>query len=160
MITTYSRAISLIRRSMTLALSAVAILGSVFFFSAAPAVAEEIVVYKSPSCGCCGNWVKHIRQSGFDVVVKDLDDMDTIKRQAGIPEELQSCHTASVGGYLVEGHVPASDIKRMLTERPAIKGLTIPGMPASAPGMDAPGKVPYTVLTFDAKGKTGVYSKY
>ena len=125
-----------------------------------PTVAEEMVVYKDPSCGCCGKWVSHMRRNGFSVVVHDVDDMDPIKRKAGIPDSMESCHTAFVGDYSVEGHVPASDVKRMLEQHLNVKGLATPGMPASAPGMDSPEGEPYTVFTFNAKGKTNVFANY
>ena len=125
-----------------------------------PSMAEEVVVYKDASCECCGRWVGHMRRNGFSVVVNNVDDMDTIKRKAGVPYAMDSCHTAYVGDYLVEGHVPATDIKRMLADRPSIKGLAVPGMPASAPGMDSPDGEPYTVLAFSASGSTRVYAAY
>jgi hypothetical protein len=119
-----------------------------------------MVVYKSPTCGCCGKWVDHARASGFAVSVKDLDDMTPIKTRYKVPGQLQSCHTAVVGGYVIEGHVPAADIHRLLKEKPSVVGLTIPGMPQSAPGMDMKPHQAYEVLAFDAQGKTSTYAKH
>ena len=123
-------------------------------------MAEAVTVYKDPACECCGRWVDHLRRNGFTVVVNTVAEMNPVKRRAGIPETLESCHTAEVGGYAVEGHVPAKEIKRMLSERPAIRGLAVPGMPSSAPGMDSPEREPFTVIAFDAGGVTGVFASY
>ena len=119
----------------------------------------EITVYRSPSCGCCKAWEDYLRKNGF--VVKDIlqDDLSQIKAESGVTSKLASCHTAIVGGYVVEGHVPAADIQRMLTEKPKIVGISAPGMPGAGPGMDT-GKDPYEVLAFDAKGKTTVWAKH
>jgi hypothetical protein len=129
---------------------------------ALPAVADasSVTVYKSPTCGCCTGWVTHMRQHGFRVKTEDLTDLQPIKTRHGVPDELQSCHTALVGGYIVEGHVPADLVERLLRERPRIVGLAVPGMPVGSPGMEVPG-VPadrYRVLTFDRSGKTGVFA--
>jgi len=129
-------------------------------FGSDRATAEEVVVYKSPSCGCCGKWALHLRQNGFHVSVKNIDNISPVKEQAGVPYNLESCHTAFVGGYVVEGHVPMENIRKILDERPRIKGLAVPGMPASAPGMDSPNPEPYTVYSFDADGTTEVYASY
>ena len=119
-----------------------------------------MVVYKSPSCGCCAKWVEHMRAQGFTVSVRDLQDMDPIKTRYQIGEKFRSCHTAIVAGYVIEGHVPAEDVKRLLRERPRITGLTIPGMPPSAPGMDLKPTRPYAVLALDPKGNTTVFAKH
>jgi hypothetical protein len=119
-----------------------------------------MVVYKSPTCGCCSKWVDHIRAAGFTASVKDLDDMTPIKARYKVAEPLQSCHTAIVGGYVVEGHVPAADVKRLLKEKPKVLGLTIPGMPQSAPGMDMTPHRPYEVLSFDEQGKTTLFARH
>jgi hypothetical protein len=123
--------------------------------------AEEPVVsvWKDRNCGCCGGWVTHMRAAGFRVEVTNSDDMPTIKRMTGVPDNLQSCHTARVDGYVIEGHVPASDIRRLLAERPKALGLTIPGMPASAPGMDIPGH-PYKVLLFGPGAGNRVFATH
>lgn len=144
--------------------SATSIIGISMLLTPVPSVAEEtgneVIVYKDASCECCGRWVSHMRQNGFSVTVKNMDDMSLIKSLTGIPENMESCHTASIGNYLVEGHVPASDVKRMLTQKPAIKGLAVPGMPMSAPGMDSPENEPYTVFSFDSKGSVKTYAAY
>ncbi|TXH66835.1 MAG: DUF411 domain-containing protein [Lysobacteraceae bacterium] len=97
-----------------------------------------MVVHKSPTCGCCGAWVEHMRAAGFSVEVRDTDDLGPIKEALGVPYGKGSCHTAEVGGYVVEGHVPAEDVKRLLAEKPHAKGLALPGMPAGSPGMEMP----------------------
>jgi hypothetical protein len=118
-----------------------------------------ITVYRSESCGCCKKWEEHMRHNGF--VVKSIvqDDLSEIKAESGVSANLRSCHTAIVGGYVVEGHVPAGDVLRLLKEKPKVVGLTAPGMPQSSPGMDM-GKEPFEVLSFDAKGKTAVWAKH
>ncbi len=153
------------RRSVLMALGGVAAAaaGAVAFaglFGSDRAAAGGIVVYKSPSCGCCGNWAKHLRRNGFDVSVKNIDNISPVKERAGIPDDLESCHTAFISGYVVEGHVPAEDIRKILAERPKIRGLAVPGMPASAPGMDSPDREPYTVYSFGEDGKAEVYASY
>lgn len=121
--------------------------------------APTITVYKTPTCGCCTAWVEHLREHGFEVETHDLPRLDQIKARYGVTRELESCHTAVVDGYVVEGHVPADLIERMLKERPQIAGLTVPGMPMGSPGMEGPRKDPYDVLTFDRDGKTTVYDR-
>ncbi|MCC2113688.1 MAG: DUF411 domain-containing protein [Hyphomicrobiales bacterium] len=121
---------------------------------------QTMTVWKSPWCGCCGNWVKHMEEAGFTVEVREIEDLDIVKRQAGIPEKLQSCHTATVGGYIVEGHVPASDVKRLLQEQPKVGGLAVPGMPSGSPGMEDGSHDPYEVLTFSRNGDTTVFNRY
>lgn len=101
-----------------------------------PASAAEISVYKTPSCGCCTEWVEHLEQNGFEVTVHSLDDLGPVKSRLGVPYDLQSCHTAEVGGYVVEGHVPAADVRRLLEERPDAAGIAVPGMPVGSPGME------------------------
>lgn len=122
----------------------------------------EITVYKSPTCGCCKGWVDHLRTEGFHVITHDNQNMAPIKKAAGIPDNLQSCHTALAGGYAIEGHVPAADIKKLLKTRPNIAGLTAPGMPMKSPGMQADHLPPkdYDVLAFSENGKTTVFTKY
>ena len=141
------------------------ILGGAAFavLEARPALAgisAEVVVYKSPTCGCCAEWVTHLRRHGFRVRTEEVADLQPIKARHGVPGELQSCHTALVGGYVVEGHVPADLIERLLRERPKVTGLAVPGMPVGSPGMNVPG-VPaerYRVLAFDQSGKTEVFA--
>lgn len=127
--------------------------------SAMGAAAPTVEVWKSPACGCCGGWVAHLRTAGFSVVVRDVDDVDPIKRTHGIPAELASCHTALVEGYVVEGPVPASDIRRLLAERPAIRGLSAPGMPSGAPGMGEDGSA-YDVVAFGGAGGTSMFASH
>lgn len=121
-----------------------------------------VTVYKSPTCGCCGNWVQHMRSNGFKVEVHDVEDIMSVKRQYGVPGELSSCHTAIVDGYVVEGHVPAADVQRLLQERPQVVGIAVPGMPVGAPGMEVPGATPqsYNVIAFDRNGHTSVFASY
>lgn len=116
-------------------------------------------VVKSLSCGCCGKWTDYVKKSGFTVTVDNQDEFTALKRSNGVTRELESCHTAFVGGYVIEGHVPADLIKKLLTEKPVgVKGLAAPGMPASAPGMDMPGQK-YTIYSFDAQGHSKVYAQ-
>ena len=118
-----------------------------------------MTVYKSPTCGCCGEWVKHIRASGFRVEATDIRDVAPIRRRYGVPEYLASCHTAVVDGYAIEGHVPASDILRLLRERPRVRGLAVPGMVAGSPGMEQGPPQPYATLAFDDRG-TRVFARH
>lgn len=117
-----------------------------------------MVVYADPGCGCCGNWVKLMDAAGFQTSVQHTTDMGSVKKRYGIPNSLVSCHTALVGGYKVEGHVPADLIKKMLTEKPKIAGLAVGGMVTGSPGMEGPNPQPYNVMSFDANGKTAVYA--
>lgn len=108
-------------------------------------------VYKSPACGCCGGWVEHMRAAGFRVETQDVSDVAPYRRQLGVPEALASCHTAALGGYALEGHVPASDVKRMWFERTKAKGLAVPGMTPGSPGMQG-GPQSYATFAFDERG--------
>ena len=112
----------------------------------------QVSVYKNRSCGCCGEWMKHLRANGFRVQAQDVDDVSPLKRKLGVPQGLWSCHTALVGGYVIEGHVPAADIKRLLRERPKVTGLAVPGMPLGAPGMEQGAAQPYATIAFDPRG--------
>lgn len=121
---------------------------------------EKLVVYKSPTCGCCGDWVEHMKEAGFEVEVHDVDDVNAIKAQNGVDRRLASCHTALIDGYVLEGHVPARDVRKLLEERPAVLGLAVPGMPAGSPGMelDDPSRhQDYQVVAFDGTGPTAVF---
>lgn len=124
-----------------------------------PAKPIAIKVYKTPTCGCCKAWVQHLRDNGFKVETMDMPDLSLIKQKYGVPQKLQSCHTAVVNGYVVEGHVPADVIVKMLKEHPAIAGVTVPGMVTGSPGMEGASKPPYDVLTFDPAGHSRVYAK-
>ena len=118
-----------------------------------------MMVYKDPSCGCCHKWVEIMRASGFDVSTRDTTDMASIKARYKVGSSLTSCHTALVGGYVVEGHVPAPVIRKLLATKPKVLGLAVPGMPAGSPGMEGGTRQAYDVLTFDARGKTTVFSR-
>lgn len=120
----------------------------------------HLLVYKSPTCGCCAKWVEHVNAAGFTSETTNLPDVSSIKAKHGVPSQLVSCHTSLVGGYVIEGHVPAEDIHRLLRERPAIVGLAAPGMPAGSPGMDVPNSPPYQVLSFDKQGRTRVFATH
>jgi hypothetical protein len=133
--------------------------------AARPLVGEDakkpiITVYKDPSCGCCKSWIEHLLKHGYRVDAKDTPDMIGIKRTLGIPEGLSACHTAIVNGYLIEGHVPAADIARLLKEKPKVAGLAVPGMPMGSPGMEGPRAQHYQVLSFDRTGKTKIFASY
>jgi hypothetical protein len=119
-----------------------------------------LVVYKTPSCGCCKGWVQHMKDAGFTVEVNDLPDLSAVKREAKVPDELQACHTARIGGYVVEGHVPAADIRRLLAEHPAVTGIGTPGMPMGSPGMEGAYTDRYDVLTFGGSGKSTVFASH
>jgi len=125
---------------------------------AAPA-GQAITVYRTPSCGCCGKWVDHLEASGFKPTVHMVDSMDQAPPRKSVPGSLYSCHTATLEGYIVEGHVPADVIRQLLKERPRVQGIAVPGMPLGSPGMEAPNPQPYEVLTFDATGKTTVFAR-
>jgi hypothetical protein len=125
----------------------------------APAAAlPTVTVYKSPTCGCCGKWIDHLRIAGFTVVAHDTDDVAGVGGSLGVPFRLGSCHTARVGNYVIEGHVPADLIKKLLAEHPALAGLAVPGMVTGSPGMEGPGAQPYDVVAWDRAGKISVYA--
>jgi hypothetical protein len=119
-------------------------------------------VFKSPTCGCCGDWITHLREHGFEVEVVDTNDLVTVKTALGIPPEMGSCHTAEIGDYVVEGHVPAADIAAFMAEAPDARGLAVPGMPVGSPGMEIEGAQaqPYDVMTIAADGSTSVFRSY
>lgn len=148
------------RTLLTLAVAvALAWAGNVWI--AAQSAKPQMTVYKSATCGCCSNWVEHMRANGFEVKAVDVDDIDKVKRERGVPADTASCHTGIVNGYVVEGHVPADAVLRMLKEKPAIAGIAVPGMPMGAPGMEVPGgkKEAFNIVSFDKAGKTAVYQK-
>lgn len=136
------------------------LLSLIFSTAQAASPLPAVTVYKSPSCGCCEKWVAHMQASGFKVVVHDTENLAQHKARLGVPPAMGSCHTAEVGGYVVEGHVPASDVKRLLSEKKSVRGLVAPGMPASAPGMDVPGRIPYAVYTVKNDGTTVIYARH
>lgn len=121
-----------------------------------------VVVHKSEYCGCCGSWAEHMRKAGFQVELRNEENLNPIKQRVGVPVGKGSCHTAEVGGYFVEGHVPASDVKRLLAEKPKAKGLLVSGMPAGSPGMEVPGGrvSPYTVELVQADGSTSEFARH
>ena len=120
----------------------------------------RVTVYKLASCGCCGKWVEHLKANGFTVKVLEVNDTSGYERQYHVPRSMQSCHTAVVNGYTIEGHVPAADIKRVLSERPKAVGLSVPGMPVGSPGMEGDRTDPYSVLMFDESGRSSVYARH
>lgn len=149
------------RRNALAQMAAVAAAVIVWPRFAAAQAKTPIVVYKDPNCGCCHKWVEHLTANGFEPSVTDTSRMAEIKARYKVGNDLQSCHTSVVGGYVIEGHVPAADIRKLLAGKPkGILGLTIPGMPASAPGMDMSPFQPYTVLSFDGAGKTAVFVEH
>jgi hypothetical protein len=117
-------------------------------------------VFKDATCGCCGKWVEHLRANGFTVKVQEVTDTSAYQRQYRVPRSMVSCHTAIVNGYTIEGHVPAADIKRLLSERPKVVGLAVPGMPVGTPGMEAAHSDAYSVFAFDEGGQATVYARY
>ncbi len=128
---------------------------------ATPGASPVVEVFKNPSCGCCGAWVEHLQAAGFKVQVNEVPDTAATRRQLGMPEKFGSCHTARVAGYLLEGHVPAQDVKRLLASRPQALGLAVPGMPVGSPGMEDGGRRDaYQVLLIDRSGQARVFASY
>jgi hypothetical protein len=117
-------------------------------------------VFKTATCGCCAKWVEHLRAQGFATTATDVTNLEAVKTQHRVPPAVRTCHTATVGRYVIEGHVPAADIKRLLKERPAIAGLAVPAMPIGSPGMEGPNPQPYDVLAFDKGGATRVFATH
>lgn len=135
--------------------------GYLWFGSSASANLPTVTVYKSPTCNCCTEWVAHMREQGFPVEVESRMNVQPVKKQVGLPSSLAACHTAVVEGYVVEGHVPARDVKRLLRETPDVRGVSVPGMPTGSPGMERGDWVePYDVLTFTPAGDTTVFAHY
>lgn len=130
-------------------------------FFTSVAIATDLTLYKSPYCGCCTAWAEQMEEAGFNVTVVEQANNNKLRKEYGIAPELTSCHTAIVDGYAIEGHVPVKDIKRLLRKKPAILGITVPGMPASSPGMDVPGNTDsYQVIAFRKDGEKRVYNQY
>jgi hypothetical protein len=155
------------RRAFVIQLSGVAAAGALSRRLAAEIVGSrgkptKITVYKSASCRCCAEWVEYVRKNGFETTVHDEEDMDAIKAQLGVPEGVRSCHTALADKYLIEGHVPAGDIERLLAEHPAVAGLAVPGMPPKTPGMATEGsKIEgFEVVSFQLNGTTKAFARY
>jgi hypothetical protein len=136
------------------------LLAAPLFCAVAVAAEPTISVYKSPTCGCCIRWIGHLEDNGFEVNAVDVTDLGRIKSQAGIAPEQASCHTALVGNYVIEGHVPASDIRRLLAEQSDARGLTVPGMPPGSPGMETPNPEHYQVLLIGKDGGTSVFAEH
>lgn len=124
---------------------------------ATPAMPLDVIVYKRPSCDCCKKWIEHLRTAGFRVTAHDTSDLGGVRARFGVPPKLTSCHTAVVGGYVVEGHVPADVIQRLIKERPDLAGVAVPGMPAGSPGMESEAPTHYRIFTFEKSGATAVY---
>ena len=137
-------------------------LGAAAVSTSAPGAPVAVTVYKNAQCGCCRSWVDHLRKEGFTVTAKDVDDLAAIKSKLGVPASLGSCHTAIVGQYVVEGHVPAADIRKLLREKPKVAGIGVPGMPMGSPGMEMPGMPAdkYDVMTFAKDGKQRVFASH
>jgi predicted ribosomally synthesized peptide with SipW-like signal peptide len=122
---------------------------------------SELTVYRSPTCGCCGEWVKHMERHGFRVKDIQTQDMDAIKAEYGVPQDMASCHTAMIDGYVLEGHIPADDVKALLTEKPDVAGITVPGMPLGSPGMEAGDKKQdFMVMAFDDEGDVEIFQEH
>lgn len=143
-----------------LILIAAVIAGSTYFLMGNPSTAAEVMLYKNPQCGCCENYADYLRENGFSVVVKPTHELTAMSRDAGIPDEVQGCHLAMIEGYVVSGHVPIRTVNKLLTERPQIAGVTLPGMPLGSPGMSGPKAGPFEILEISKLGEmTGIYSK-
>lgn len=147
------------RRALLVGLAAASVTASML--PAAAEVLPKMTVTKDPSCGCCGAWVEHVRKAGFPVEVVESPEVNRLKVRLGVPQTLASCHTAEIGGYVIEGHVPADAIKRLLVERPQAKGLAVPGMPVGSPGMEVEGveNDTYDVVLFGPAGET-TFARY
>lgn len=117
-----------------------------------------VLVYKTPTCGCCNGWVEHMEAAGFVVDARNTTDLMTVKRDGGVPPQMSSCHTAIIDGYVVEGHVPADQVKQLLADRPEVAGIAVPGMPIGSPGMEGPNARPYQVLSFTHTGEADVFA--
>lgn len=125
------------------------------------AEAHKVVVYKSPACGCCSQWVEHMKKNGFAVEVHKVRNVEPFRQRFGVPDSMASCHTALVGGYAIEGHVPAADVKRLLREKPKARGIAVPGMVSGSPGMEqGDQKDPYNVMLFKSNGRATVFAAH
>mgnify|MGYP001329809909 FL=1 len=150
---------SIVLRLAAVAGVAVVALGTTALLRAPAPAAPTITVYKSASCGCCGKWIEHLRAAGFTVQAFDTEDLVSVATSMGVPFRLTSCHTARVGNYAIEGHVPADLIKKLLAEHPALAGLAVPGMVTGSPGMEGPGAQSYDVIAWNRDGKTTIYAR-
>lgn len=122
--------------------------------------ADTVDVFKSPYCGCCGNWVEYLKRNGFEVKVQDVEDVSAVRKQLGMPQKYAACHTARIGGYVVEGHVPAEDIKKLLADKPQAVGIAVPSMPPGSPGMPSEKPVAYDTLLVQRDGNYKIYSHH
>ena len=146
----------MVRRKLFAALFPVALLACT-----QSAAAATLTVTKTATCGCCGGWVEHMKKAGFTLSVRDVENVTPTAQRLGVPDALRSCHTAEIGGYAIEGHVPAADVKRLLATRPKAAGIAVPGMPMGSPGMEHGGhKQPYQTILFDRDGKTQVFASH
>lgn len=152
-----------------LVVSAGMVLGGVSSATALPTAVQlaqspqmpQITVYRDPNCRCCEGWMEHLTAQGFQPEMISTPDIDAIKQQYGVPQSLSSCHTALIDSYVIEGHVPASDIQRLLSERPDLRGITVPGMPVGTPGMEMGNRQDdFAVLGFDQRGNTAEFNRY
>jgi hypothetical protein len=131
-----------------------AAVGSLLPTGALPATAEPaITIHKDPTCGCCSGWVQHLQKAGFVTKVVETGDIDAVKTRLGVPDDLAACHTAEIAGYVIEGHVPATALRRLLAEKPHATGLAVPGMPMGSPGMEGGSPEPYEVVVFGPNGR-------
>jgi hypothetical protein len=148
------------RRLLARALAAVLLAGPLLAAAPASAAGPLVEVWKTPRCGCCVEWIEHLEAHGFRVERHDVPDLSEVKRQNRVPRAMEACHTALVGGYVVEGHVPAADVQRLLREKPEIRGLAVPGMPLGSPGMESPTPEPYSVYTLTDSGVGPEWSRH
>ncbi len=145
------------RRNILVAITSLVVLA---ISSPSQSAGPLVTVFKNPTCGCCGKWVEHLKANGFTVKVQEVNDTSAYERQYRVPRSMVSCHIAVVNGYAIEGHVPAAEIKRLLSERPKAEGLAVPGMPVGSPGMEAAHSDAYSVFVFDESGQSSVYARY
>jgi hypothetical protein len=131
--------------------------GALFTSFPARAARIRVILYKNPQCDCCEGYAAYLRQNGFAVDIKPTNDLATMSRQAGVPEELEGCHISMIDGYVVEGHVPIAAIRKLLAERPAIAGITLPGMPMGSPGMTGKKQDPFVIYAVTKDGKAQIY---
>lgn len=146
----------MLRQKLLAALAPLALLAC-----AETAAAATVTVTKTPTCGCCGGWIEHMKKAGFTITVRNVEDVTPTARRLAVPDALRSCHTAEIAGYAIEGHVPAADVRRLLATRTKVAGIAVPGMPMGSPGMEHGGhKQPYQTILFDRGGKTRVFASH
>ncbi len=143
------------------ALAAIGLVAGAVGFSRQSSARTKVEVFKDANCGCCNLWIEHMKAAGFDIVADDTSNLERVKSELRVPTILQSCHTATVGGYVIEGHIPAEDVKRLLEQRPKAVGIAVPGMPIGSPGMEQGARRdPYQVIQFDSEGTQSVFSEH